>query len=331
MDEVILINYLRRKSSPEEDEQVEQWYSRSAENRQLLEQYYYTLFVGNRMEAMKRADTEKALRQLKQRIAGKESGKKAETLSLRLRRHWTWVAAFLAGLIFSGGAGWLWLSGQTADYTVLTAAGQRAQTILPDGSKVWLNGTTRLVYHRSFGNSSRQVDLTGEAYFEVKPDRKAPFVVNSKNIKTCVLGTHFNIRAREGESRVVTTLLEGAVRVDLPCHKEQNGYILKPGQTLDIDTQNYRAQLVEYGRPSDVLLWIDGVLTFKQHTLQQITGILEKMYDVKFVYEDSSLKEKRFTGKFSTDSTPEEILNVLLHTNHFKYAKQGHIIRLSSK
>lgn len=73
MDEVILINYLRRESSPEEDEQVEQWYSRSAENRQLLEQYYYTLFVGNRMEAMKRADTEKALRQLKQRIAGKRA------------------------------------------------------------------------------------------------------------------------------------------------------------------------------------------------------------------------------------------------------------------
>ena len=85
---------------------------------------------------------------------------------------------------------------------MITAAGQRAQTVLPDGSRVWLNASSKLVYHNSFWSSDRQIDLSGEAYFEVSHDKHAPFIVNSKQIKTCVLGTKFNVRAREEENRV---------------------------------------------------------------------------------------------------------------------------------
>ena len=94
---------------------------------------------------------------------------------------------------------------------MITAAGQRAQTVLPDGSKVWLNASSKIVYHNSLWSSDRQIDLSGEAYFEVSHDKHAPFIVNSKQIKTCVLGTKFNVRAREEENRVVTTLLQGLV------------------------------------------------------------------------------------------------------------------------
>lgn len=101
---------------------------------------------------------------------------------------------------------------------MITAAGQRAQTVLPDGSKVWLNASSKIVYHNSLWSSDRQIDLSGEAYFEVSHDKHAPFIVNSKQIKTCVLGTKFNVRARQDENRVVTTLLQGLVRVDSPAN-----------------------------------------------------------------------------------------------------------------
>ena len=112
---------------------------------------------------------------------------------------------------------------------------------------------------------------------------------------------------------------------------EDNGYLLKPGQTLNVNTDTYQAELIEYNQPTDVLLWINGKLMFKQHPLLEITNVMEKLYDIKFVYEDDALKTERFTGEFSTDSTPDEILNVLMHTNHFNYKKNGRVIRLIKK
>ena len=84
------------------------------------------------------------------------------------------AAAFLTGLVFAGGIAWGLLSNKLSDYEVITAAGQRAQTVLPDGSKVWLNASSKIVYHNSLWSSDRQIDLSGEAYFEVSHDKHAP-------------------------------------------------------------------------------------------------------------------------------------------------------------
>ena len=124
--------------------------------------------------------------------------------------------------------------------------------------------------------------------------------------------------------------LQGLVRVDSP-RTEENGYLLKPGQTLNVNTDTYQAELIEYNQPTDVLLWINGKLEFKQQSLLEITNIMEKLYDIKFIYKDEALKSERFTGEFSTDSTADEILNVLMHTNHFSYKKDGRIVRVMKK
>lgn len=327
MDETILLNYLRGECNDEEANRVEDWCEEAPENRKSLEQLYYTLFVGDRVAAMNAVDTDTSLEKFKSAVREKEEKNKRKNLSIRWRRYATTAAAFLGGLVIAGGIGWGMLSNKLTDYTVLTAAGQRAETVLPDGSKVWLNASTKLVYHNSLWSTNRQVDLSGEAYFEVAHDKHTPFIVNSKQIKTCVLGTKFNVRAREEENRVVTTLLQGLVRVDSP-RTEEHGYLLKPGQTLNVNTDTYQTELIEYNQPSDILLWINGKLIFKQHCLLEITNIMEKLYDVKFVYADDALKTEQFTGEFSTDNKPEDILNVLMHTNHFKYKKEGRTIRL---
>lgn len=330
MDETILMNYLRGLSDDEECRQVEQWCEASSENRKTLEQCYYTLFVGDRVAVMNAVDTEASLAKLKLVVKEKEKTASRKHLSIRWHRHVTVAVAFLTGIVFAGGIGWGLLSNKLSDYTIMTSTGQRAQTVLPDGSKVWLNASTKLIYRNSFWSTDRQVDLSGEAYFEVAHDKHAPFVVNSKQIKTCVLGTKFNVRAREAENRVVTTLLQGVVRVDSP-RTEENGYLLKPGQTLNVNATTYQAELIEYAQPTDVLLWINGSLTFKQHSLLEITSVMEKLYDIHFVYEEEGLKSERFTGDFSTDNSPEEILNILAHTNHFTYKKEGRIVRLWKK
>ena len=214
--------------------------------------------------------------------------------------------------------------------TITVPRGGEYKLVLADGTTVWLNSDSYIRFPVTFSGDKRQVELRGEAYFEVSHDKHAPFIVNSKQIKTCVLGTKFNVRAREEENRVVTTLLQGLVRVDSP-RTEENGYLLKPGQTLNVNTDTYQAELIEYNQPTDVLLWMKGKLEFKQHSLLEITNIMEKLYDIKFIYKDDALKSERFTGEFSTDSTADEILNVLMHTNHFSYKKDGRIIRVMKK
>lgn len=330
MDETILLGYLCGEANDGESRRIEEWCEEAPENRKLLEQLYYTMFIGDRLAAMNAADTEASLKKFKMNVREKERKAKRKNLLIRQKRTMSVAAAFLAGLVLAGGIGWGLLSNKLSDYTVMTAAGQRAQTVLPDGSKVWLNASTKITYKNSLWSSERQIDLSGEAYFEVAKDKHAPFIVNSKQIKTCVLGTQFNVRAREEENRVVTTLLSGAVRMESPRTKE-NGYLLKPGQTININTDTYQAELIEYNQPTDVLLWIGGRLKFKQHSLLEITNVMEKLYDVKFIYEDDDLKTERFTGEFSTDCTPDEILNVLMHTNHFKCVKEGRGIKLMKK
>lgn len=187
MDETILVNYLQGECNDEEAARVEAWCEEGPENRKTLEQLYYTLFVGERIAVMNTVDTEASLDQFKSAIREKEKKAKRKSISIRWGRYATVAAAFLTGLVFAGGIAWGLLSNKLSDYEVITAAGQRAQTVLPDGSKVWLNASSKIVYHNSLWSSDRQIDLSGEAYFEVSHDKHAPFIVNSKQIKTCVL------------------------------------------------------------------------------------------------------------------------------------------------
>lgn len=322
MDESILINYLRKQCSEEESNLVERWYEESSENKKLLEDVYYTLVVGDISNAMYSVDTERSLKDFKV-VADKKKAKKS---FFKWKRSASFIAAFIAGVIVMGTVV-TYINQSNAPYAIMTESGQRAQTILPDGSKVWLNSSTELRYKTSFWSGKREVSLSGEAYFEVVHNNSS-FEVNSKDIKTSVLGTKFNIRARENEQRVVTTLFEGSVSIK-PAVKEGEEYILTPRQTMDINTNSYIAKLSEYEKPDDVLLWIKGRLIFKQHSLLEITSLFEKLYDVQFVFEDESIKQERFTGNFSTDNTPENMLRILKLTNHFNFKKEGEYIYIS--
>ena len=179
MDETILLNYLQGECNDEEAARVEAWCEEGPENRKALEQLYYTLFVGERIAVMNTVDTEASLDQFKSAIREKEKKAKRKSISIRWGRYATVAAAFLTGLVFAGGIAWGLLSNKLSDYEEITAAGQRAQSVLPDGSKVWLNASSKIVYHNSFWSSDRQIDLSGEAYFEVAEDAAHPFIVET--------------------------------------------------------------------------------------------------------------------------------------------------------
>ncbi|MEG0949044.1 MAG: FecR family protein [Bacteroidales bacterium] len=325
MNEIKLLDYLDGKLSKEEAAQVETWSKADSQNREILEQLYYTTFIGERAAAMNLVDVDKSFEKLQMSIAQKERFTPKQ-------RHWEWkrfaipLAAFLTGVVCTIGFATFTLN-DTSKYIVATTAGQRAQFVLP-GSKVWLNSSSELTYKASVWSRKRQVDLSGEAYFEVEHNKNAPFIVHSKNIKVQVLGTKFDVRARASENRIVTTLLKGSVRVDLPDNKKES-IILKPEQILEVNTNTLQTTLAHTPSARDVLLWMDGKLKFEQCGLEQITRCFEKHFDVRFHFIDEALKQERFTCEFLTDNNITDILSILELTKRFHYEIEGNQVYLS--
>ena len=142
--------------------------------------------------------------------------------------------------------------------------------------------------------------------------------MNARGVRTKVLGTKFNVRARSSEKQVVTTLFQGSVQM-YGHPEEKEGTVLTPGQTFSIDVESGRSGVYAFNRPQEVLLWIKGELRFTDEQLGNIMDCLSKVYNVNIDFADSSLKNKRFTCLFKTDNSLEEVLNTLSLTHHFGY------------
>jgi transmembrane sensor len=181
---------------------------------------------------------------------------------------------------------------------IQTPVGGKFQLNLADGSKVWLN--------------TREVELKGEAYFEVSKNEHKKFSVRSGNQTVEVLGTHFNINAYSDEPSITTTLIEGAVRViELNSKKSQ---ILKPGEQSKVD-RDIRIQRKDIQAE---LAWKDGYFYFENASIETVMRQLGRWYGITARYE-SELPEHHFEGAIATNLTLLEVLEILQKSNiHFR-------------
>lgn len=331
MEEAKLLSYLAGELTERENLEVEEWQARSDENRHCLEQVYYTKRLAQSIDAYEEADVDSALSKFRLQVS---SGKKpAPQVALSggcLRTWWKHygmaAAAFFTGLVVAS-AVLVGMYGSSSVYEVSTLPEQRARVILPDGTAVWLNSSTELTYRSGTLFGERQAYLKGEAYFEVKKNTFRPFVVNSRGVRTEVLGTKFNVRARSGEKQVVTTLFQGSVRMYAGAGDEE-GRKLAPGQTLYVDARTGESGLHTFNRPEEVLLWIKGEMRFDDQSLGKIMDCLSKVHNVKVIFADNRLKDKRFTCVFKTDTPIEDVLSTLALTHHFTYDYQDADVRI---
>ena len=319
INESILVEYLRGSLDEETRKNIEDWCDESPENKKLMEQVYYTLFLGDRVAVMQNIDVDKSLNDFKTRVAEKKQTVQTEKIQ---RRRIGWrkaiaVAAVFAGILF--GAGFIGMKiteNLSHDFVVMTKSGERAQAVLPDGTKVWLNVDSKVDYHKSFFSSERHVSMSGEVYFEVTKDKHAPFIVNSKSIDTKVLGTKFNIRANAGDEWVTTTLLEGSVLVAV---KGMEDVHMKPDQQFRVNILTMKSELNECSDADESIGWINGKLHFEQATLKEITSTLAKYYKVNIIFADEKLQEQKFTCDFDLSDSIHQILSLLSLTNKFDY------------
>ena len=188
--------------------------------------------------------------------------------------------------------------------TITTPRGGQYEVTLSDGSKVWLNAASSIRFPTSFSGSIRQVEITGEAYFEVTHSATQPFKVLAAGQIVEDVGTHFNINAYVDEPAMTTTLLEGSIR--------QAGLVLsKPGQQIVVTTGNGKEMLQKQADLEEVMAWKNGLFEFKLAEIGTVMRSIGRWYNVDIRYEASEDSVHLFTGQLSRDLNVSKNLNIL--------------------
>lgn len=213
---------------------------------------------------------------------------------------------------------------ESTRHTIITPRGRQVRIVLPDGTRVWLNTASTLVYPTQFDHDRREIELSGEAYFEVQKDPSKPFFIYSPEQEVEVLGTHFNVSAYTDDDATQTTLVEGRVKVrgkhntmgSSPVTK-----ILEPGQQAVMDNTT-GAILVQEVETDDIISWKDNLFVFHNEEIKEVMKKVSRWYDLKIEYRDG-MEGKRIGGSIPRFSNPIDLMESLKSTGLLNYKQEG--------
>jgi ferric-dicitrate binding protein FerR (iron transport regulator) len=199
--------------------------------------------------------------------------------------------------------------------SITTPPTLRSVFTLPDGSKVWLNGNTTITYPTFFKGKERLVELNGEAYFEVSPNKKQPFVVNTGKMLVEAVGTEFNCNAFEDEKRQSTLLTEGKVNIliETATGKREKIASLSINEMAIYDEVSKKIDTQKVD-PKKYTAWKDGQIIFKNDVLEDVINRLERWYNVEFIYNPTIKKSYAFTGSFEGEELTQILKYIELTT-----------------
>lgn len=241
------------------------------------------------------------------------------------------ISKLMDGTIVYEIAGQAKTRGAEAWNTIETPRGGQYQIILPDGSHVWLNAASSLRYPAKFTGKTREVELSGEAYFEVAHNARQPFIVGSiaadrkTRQRIVVLGTHFNVNAYTDEPVIKSTLLQGAITVS----STGNGkIILKPGQQSAI---NAKGTLLSNVDVDDVVAWKNGYFLFNDENLASVMRKISRWYNVDVEFKNAELQAELFSGTVSRYKNISQVLRVIELTQAARFTISGNRVIISER
>lgn len=194
---------------------------------------------------------------------------------------------------------------------IATNAGERANIELGDGSKVMLNAASKLMMPETFSAHKRDVELDGQAFFDVRSDRKRPFHIRTGNAVVEVVGTSFDVRSYSGDDKILVTVREGTVELR-HRNDDANRLIINEGYKGSISKLNGELSIELFDDPDVYFGWMDGRLIFKNTPLPDVFTHLERWYDISVEYDtsDTNLMKQKFTADLKTRSV-REVLEVI--------------------
>lgn len=248
----------------------------------------------------------------------KPAGVPAALLSSPRRRRRFAPLAAAAAVVLVAGASYLFQdrlgSERTSDRPVagravevreyVTAAGQRGKLELGDGTMITVAPSSRLRFDADFGVHGREVELEGEAYFEVAHDSRRPFVVRAAGTRTVDLGTAFALRAYPDDETVQVVVTEGSVALGADGPDSPPPAVLTEGQ-LGRLARSSDIAIVRNVDPTDYTSWLTGSLIFDNARLPEVIADLQRWYAVEVRLADASLEQEVFTARFRTESFAE--------------------------
>jgi len=210
--------------------------------------------------------------------------------------------------------------------TITTPKGGEWQIQLPDGTRVWLNAASSLVYPLVFNTGARrEVTLTGEGYFEVAKDPSHPFIVHTALQDVQVLGTHFNINSYTDEGVTRTTLLEGSVRVSIPT--AANSAVLRPNEQSTLS--NGTLEINNTVDVQEAVSWKDGYFMFNNERQESIMRKIARWYNLEVEYTDEAAKNVRYYGTISRFDKISQVLKKFEHTGEVRFDIRGNTLLVS--
>lgn len=216
----------------------------------------------------------------------------------------------------------------TPNLCLEVARGREFKIVLEDSTVVWLNSESTLSYPESFGTGSRTVAVTGEAYFEIKHDKR-PFYVEAGGQQIKVYGTAFNVRGYEDEDEILTTLESGKISITRRGNNEAE-LILTPGHQSRYN-KNSTAVTVRAVDSEVVTGWRHGKFVFEETPLEIIMRDLSRWYDFEYEFKDPSLKDIIFMGSVSRYSDFKTVIRILEDGGEVKFSVTDNKIIISKK
>lgn len=194
--------------------------------------------------------------------------------------------------------------------------------VLSDGSKVWINSESYIKYPVKFGADYREVYISGEAFFDIKPDVHRDFIVKTDSYSINVLGTKFNLRTYENDDFTSTTLVEGSLSVRTDINSE---FRISPGEQLTLEKKSNTVSISNV----DVNLftsWIDNLLILDKNKLYDIFKVLQRRYDIELFFTDEEAKYEEFSGILPLNDNLNIILDQLSKVSEIEFQIEGKLV-----
>lgn len=272
-------------------------------------------------------DVDQAFERFRKRTGLDQSGRQ----SYKWYRTWSVaaVAIVLLGLITVTAywQGSRQIQSNFSDIVVEAPLGSKTKLTLPDGSTVWLNAGSKMIYSQGFGVSDRRLAFQGEGYFEVEKNDEMPFLVQTHDVNVTVVGTKFNFRNYREDEEAVVELLEGKVALENQLKEEAVRY-LSPNEKMVLHKATGEMDITS-AKVKEATLWTENILLFDEDLLPDIVRELERSYHVQIEIENEDLKQTRFYGQFNQlEQTIYDVLDMLSETGKLKYHEEGKVIYL---
>jgi len=331
----LIARYLFGELAESELHVFSEWLKADPENEKLFleTQKVWSLVEQDRVHSTMNTENEWIAMKEKMQASGNAEMNKIEKVVLLnqdkgksvFQRLWKVAAAVIVLLVSSFFMYYYFAKPATV---VVIAQGTNIEQILPDGSVVSLHSGSQLSYPEKFNSSTRNVELKGEAYFNVAHDNSKPFIVASGEARIKVLGTQFNMNTLAASGNMEVVLTSGKVSVYYKADPEAT-ILLMPGEKAEIHANQKQIHKSSNADPN-YMAWKTRMLVFDNETLGQVAQTLQHVYQTKITFADSQLSACRVTASFN-DQSLESVLQVLKQTLDLQVKTNDKTLELSGK